>query len=108
MNPKLDPENQSATFCVAGDLLSTNAEALRSEIGGWLDNSHGEPQMWSTFVLDLTAAKMVDSVGLNLVVTVLKRVQKLGAKMQVAYSNQNVLRTFTFTRLDKHLELVKG
>jgi len=51
---------------------------------------------------------MVDSVGLNLVVTVLKHVQKRGARMRVAYSALNVLRTFTFTRLDKHLELVKG
>ena len=50
---------------------------------------------------------MVDSVGLNLIVTLLKRVSKSGARMQIAYSSPNVLRTLTFTRLDKHVELVK-
>ena len=107
MNPNLNLENQSVTFRVAGDLLSSNAEALRGEIGGWFQTSAGEPQQWNTFVLDLTAAKMVDSVGLNLIVTLLKRVQKCGAKMQIAYSSPNVLRTLAFTRLDKHVELVK-
>jgi len=69
--------------------------------------SRGNSAKMDTFKVDLTSAKMIDSVGLNLVVTWLKRTQKLGAKMQVAYSNANVLRTFIFTRLDKHIELVK-
>jgi anti-anti-sigma regulatory factor len=38
----------------------------------------------------------------------LKAVQKQGAKMQIIYTNQNVHRTFLFTRLDKHMELVDG
>jgi len=50
---------------------------------------------------------MVDSVGLNLIVTLLKRVQQRGGRMQIAYSSPNIFRTFTFTRLDKHVELVK-
>jgi anti-anti-sigma factor len=51
---------------------------------------------------------MVDSVGLNFIVNVLKSVQQHGAKMQIVYANQNVHRTFLFTRLDKHLELLSS
>jgi anti-anti-sigma factor len=107
MNSKLDLNEKSLTLRVPGDLISTNAEALRGEIFGLLETSDRPPQAWTAFKLDLTAATMVDSVGLNLIVTLLKRVRKAGARLQIAYSSQNVLRTFIFTRLDKHLELVK-
>jgi anti-anti-sigma factor len=92
---------------VSGDLVSTNAEAFRTEVGGILASADSAGRKWVLFSLDLTAAKMVDSVGLNLVVALLKRVQERGAKLQVTYSNPNVLRTFVFTRLDKHVEMLK-
>ena len=107
MSPELKLENQTLTLHVTGDLISTNAESLRSLIGSSLDTTEQGGQKWTTFVLDLRAAKMVDSVGLNMVVTFLKRVQKLGGKMQVTYSSSDVARTFAFTRLDKQVGLVK-
>jgi anti-anti-sigma factor len=107
MNAKLNAKEKSLTLRVPGDLLSTNAATLRGEIADLLDFPAGEPPTWRILRLDLTAAKMIDSVGLNLIVSLLKAVQKVGAKMQVAYSNQNVFRTFLFTRLDQHIELVK-
>jgi anti-anti-sigma factor len=107
MTPNLDPKKETLTLRVAGDLLSTNAEAVRNEITGLLEAAGATPQKWNVFRLDLSSAKMVDSVGLNLVVGLLKQVQKQGAKLQVTYSSQNIFRTFAFTRLDKHIELVK-
>jgi len=108
MNSPQDSEKDSLTLRVLGDLLSTNAEALQSEFARLLEGADVSSRKWGIFRLDLTGAKMVDSVGLNLVVTLLKRVQKRGARMQIAYSNANVLRTFSFTRLDRHVELVKA
>ena len=107
MNTSLDLNEKSLTLRVPGDLISTNAETLRNEINGLIETPDGAPRKWDTFKLDLTAAKMIDSVGLNVVVTWLKRVQKQGAKMQIAYSSSNVLRTLIFTRLDQHIQLVK-
>lgn len=49
---------------------------------------------------------MVDSMGLNLIVTLLKDMQQRGSRMQVAYSNPNALRTLAFTRLDRHIEML--
>ena len=107
MNTKTAPQQRPLTLRVVGDLISTNAQGVRKEIDELFGNSETAPFSCSTLRLDLSEAQMVDSVGLNLIVFLLKRVQKLGAKLQVAYSSPNVLRTFTFTRLDRHLELLK-
>jgi len=101
------PENNPLTVRVTGDLVSTTTAAVRAEIDVLLAASSRLLEPGATLRLDLTAATMIDSVGLNLVVSLLKAVQTRGAKLQIAYSDQNVLRTLTFTRLDKQLELVK-
>lgn len=98
----------SITLRVEGDLLCTRVDAVRQEAANLLTDSAGAKAAWQIFKLDLTAAKMVDSAGLNLVVALLKRVLAKGGTMQVLYSNENVLRTFKFTRLDEHVQLVKA
>lgn len=107
MNTNLDINEKILTLRVPGDLISTNVEALHSEINGLLGPANISSQSWNIFRLDLSSTTMVDSVGLNLIVTVLKRVQTREAKMQIAYSSQHVLRALTFTRIDKYVELMK-
>jgi len=104
----MNTPHETLTLRVSGDLLSTNAESVRKESTGLFEAAGKASQKWNTFRLDLTSAKMVDSVGLNLIVTLLKHVEKSGARMQIAYSDQNVQRTFVFTRLEQRVELVKG
>jgi anti-anti-sigma factor len=106
MNVKLDIEKRTLTLRVAGDLLSTTVETVRKDFDGWLEISERAAE-WSTFKLDLTAAKMVDASGLYLIVSLLKQVQQRGAVMQVAYSSPNVLRTFVFGHVERHVEMVK-
>jgi anti-anti-sigma factor len=104
MKTHLDPKTNVLTVTLSGDLTSTSAEQLRPPINTLLD----QPKpAWSLFRLELTGAKMVDSVGLNLIVSILKLVQQRGAKMQIVCANTNVHRTFLFTRLDKQIELIK-
>jgi anti-anti-sigma factor len=104
MNLEPNVEIDAMSYRVSGDLVSTNANAIQNEINALLDKSDHPGNL---FRLDLSAATMIDSVGLNLVVALFKRVRKTGAKLQVLYSSQNVLRTFTFTRLDTHIQLKK-
>ena len=98
---------KNLTFRAPGDLLSTNSLALRIEADALLKLEDARGTEWSVFVLDLRAARMVDSVGLNVIVTLLRRVQKKGRRMRVECSSPNVFRTFTFTRLDQLIELVQ-
>jgi anti-anti-sigma factor len=107
MNSQIDQNEKPLAFRAPGDILSTNAEALQNEIDVLLETGDGAVLNWKTFKLYLTATKMIDSAGMSLIATLFKRVQKRGARMQITYSSPNILRTFTFTRLCEHVDLVK-
>jgi anti-anti-sigma factor len=107
MNSNLNREEKTLTLRLSGDLISTTVETVRNEAGDLFGTEAGASPKWDTFILDLTMAQMVDSAGLNFVVSLLKRIHARGAKMQVKYSSPNIFRTFMFTRLDKRVALVK-
>ena len=106
MNTETMPSSDCPTIRVPGDLISTNIEHLRGEANRLLGDAAGLPS-FNFLKIDLTAAGMVDSAGLNLIVTILKRLRARGAQLHIAYSNPNLLRTFIFTRLDQHVKLLK-
>jgi len=106
MNHSINPTDHTLAVTIPGDLLSTNAEQTRTEIFALFESEAVKTTRWETLRLDLTAAKMVDSVGLNLIVALYKEAQKRRAKTTVVISNPNIQRTFLFTRLDKHLTVL--
>lgn len=92
----------SALSCpVSGDLTSTTAAAYRAII----DQKLGATSNWSLVELDLRAARMVDSVGLNLLVSVIKGVKEKGGTVRILISHPNIQRILAFTRIDKHAEV---
>jgi len=107
MKLELNTDGKTMTLPVPGDLISTNVETIRHEANALFGTDASKPPEWNIFTLDLTSAKMVDSAGLNLIVSLFKRAQQHGRKIQILYSNPNILRTIAFTRLDKHVEMVK-
>ncbi|HEX7654734.1 MAG TPA: STAS domain-containing protein [Verrucomicrobiae bacterium] len=108
MRAILDSDKKTLTVQIPADLVSTNAGELRDCLKEVLQTEEGRTVPWQTLRLEMFQAKMVDSVGLNLIVTILRATQKLQVRMQLAYQNPNVLRTLQFTRLDRHLDLVKA
>jgi anti-anti-sigma factor len=106
MKHTADSANMTLTVVIPSDVLSTNTEVLRPEIFKILEDTASEA--WQVLVFDLTAAKMVDSAGLNLLISVVRSVQPRGLKIRALVSNDNILRTFKFTRLDRHIELVEA
>ena len=92
------------TLSVPGDILSTNAEDLRSRLFADLKNSDG---MLGLVEVDLSRASMVDSVGLNLLVSIIKYVKGRNGSVRFLVGNSNVERTFRFTRLDSQAEIVR-
>jgi len=108
MKTNLDRNLGILTITLHCDLTSTTAEQLSPELMTMLAAPAKPEEDWRLFRLELATAKMVDSVGLNLLVGLVKTVQQRGAKMQILCSNPNVQRIFLFTRLDKHVELLKA
>lgn len=102
------PSERQLAFAVSGDLTSANADVILKELSGMIEAKSSDQIAWKIFLLDLSRAKMVDSAGLNVIVAILKRVQKLGATMQILYANQNVYRILVFTRLDQHITLINA
>jgi len=104
MHPLYNPELKTLHVTIPGDILSTNAEALRRDIMAALNDS--TQTTLSVLELDLRAARMVDSAGLNLIVSLVRAASQRSCRTRALVENANVHRTFLFTRLDRYLELV--
>ena len=90
--------------CAApGDLTSTTAPAFRQVLDQTITT---RPTGWDTLEIDLSGAKLVDSVGLNFLVGAVKLAQGRGAKVRIITAHPMVRRILTFTRLDRHAEIV--
>ena len=108
MKHNLDLKSAVLNVGIPGDVLSSKVEELRQSVFGVLESVEVKRANWSTLRLDLTAAKMVDSAGLNLIVSIIKAVKARGGQVRATVGNPNVYRTFIFTRLDKQLELAQA
>jgi anti-anti-sigma factor len=102
----LNNSDKTLLLTIPGDILSTNADQTKKEIYTVLESGNVKAAGWTTLKLDLTAAKMIDSVGLNLIVSLYKEAKKTNAKTTAVISNPNIQRTFLFTRLDTHIQVV--
>lgn len=102
----LTPAEKSLQLIFPGDLLSTNIDQMKKEITAIFGLAEAKSTGWTTLKLDLSAAQMIDSVGLNLVVSLYKEAKKNNAKTVALISNPNIQRTFLFTRLDTHIQVL--
>ncbi len=104
-----EAEPQANTFSASlpGNILSTNAQEVRAQLTAALNDPRSAAGALAVFELDATRAQMIDSVGLNLVVWLLKALRERGARLRLVVSNVHVERTLLFTRLDQQAEIVR-
>jgi len=100
------PAEKTLQLTIPGDLLRANAESIKAEALAILGSAEIKSAGWTVLKLDLTSARMVDSVGLNLVVFLFKEAKKANARTAVVISDKNIQRTFLFTRLNTHLDVI--
>ncbi|MFP4282371.1 MAG: STAS domain-containing protein [Opitutales bacterium] len=94
-------ENSHIYVC-QGDILSTNADAVRPGLFAVCEGLTAG----ALVQFDLRAARMIDSVGLNLIVSALRRAKAQDAQVRIRVSHPTVERMMTFTRIDQHAEVV--
>ena len=80
MQHLVDPSTKTLKLVLPGDILSTDIETLRPAIFGILESTPVEN--WQTLVFDLSATAMIDSAGLNLLISVIRSVQPRGVKLR--------------------------
>src|SRR5690349_15768865 len=102
----LNPHSQTPPLASTGHVLSTNARTLRQEVCTWLQSEDVSRTPWPTRDLDLTASRLIDSMGLNLLVSVIKLARNRSAKVVGRIASPNVQRALLFTRLNTPMELV--
>ncbi len=92
----------SHNYKADGDIVSTNATLHWSRIESILENvASGQ-----LLEIDLRASRMVDSVGLNVIVKTIKSAETKKARVRLLIANQSLKRICTFTRLDQKAEIV--
>ena len=105
---QLDTSVGILSVTIPGDILSTNADTLRDELFGLLESPEIKTGAWQILKLDLTTAQMVDSVGLNLIVSLIRAVKARQGTVEAAIRSANIHRTFMFTRLDRQITVSKS
>lgn len=106
MKHELVRESKTLRVLFAHDILSTNAESLRTELMSIVDAPSLAPTSWDCLEADLSGARMVDSVGLNFIAGIVKVLQKRGKRLRVRTASPHIRRAFKFTRLDQLAEVV--
>ena len=94
-----DGEAGWAIVGVTGELELATAPRLRQQVVSLVGEGH------TRIVLDLTQVDFVDSIGLGVIVSVLKRVRSHGGELVLVGPVPRVRALFELTRLDEILEL---
>jgi anti-sigma B factor antagonist len=88
-----------AIVVITGELELATAPRLRQQVVNLVGEGH------TRVVLDLTNVDFLDSIGLGVIVSVLKRVRSHGGELVLVGAVPRVRALFELTRLDEILEL---
>ncbi|MFZ5806689.1 MAG: STAS domain-containing protein [Verrucomicrobiota bacterium] len=90
-------------FVFHQDVLSSVVEEMSFLIKKNLEDKKQED--WNILEIDLHAVRVMDSMGLNLLIGLLKHAQLRNARVRCKISSPTIHRTFLFTRLDKQMDV---
>lgn len=88
---------------IKGDILSTHAKELSGTFGYALEEAARKDVRELT--VDLTSARMVDSTGLNVLMTLVRGAREGGIPVRVIITSPAVRRVFEVSRLDQVVEV---
>lgn len=92
-----DKDSSTLTLKLSSDLLSTNVEQASHALEGVFNSA----PTYKKVVLDLLACKMVDSVGLNLLFSVMNRAKERGNEAKIIIPKGNLERIMQIAQLGK-------
>lgn len=105
MNHKIDKDKKELKLIFSGDLLSNNIEDLWEDINPVINSDEVKKAEVDTWILDMNNTQMVDSLGLNLIVSLIKKAQKAGAKVKAIVLSHVVYMTLLNTRVHEKMEI---
>ena len=105
MKYAIEKHHNRLTLYFPTDVVSTNVDGLKREIDELMQSDKCQEADWSNLKLELSDAKMVDSAGLNFVVTLVKQAKAREGTVEAVISSEHIRRTLMFTRLDKQMKV---
>lgn len=90
------------TCACPGDLVSTSSKAYREKV----DQAMASKTAYTVLELDLRAARFIDSVGINLIILLIRKMKDKNGSVRLLIANPNLKRVLTFMRVDQHAELI--
>ncbi len=100
------PDGTRLSAVIPGDLVTTTVESLRLDLHGLMEEPAVKKARVHCLELDLRQARMMDSAGLNLLVSLVKLGRDLDFKLRIVVANAALQRVLQFTRMDKLIEIV--
>jgi anti-anti-sigma factor len=97
---------EEITLVINGNILSTNVQEVRQKVLDILTQNETSNPSWKRLHLDLAAAQMIDSTGLNFLVAVTRHVKKRGIELKISVSSPNISKSFSFIRLNRQADIV--
>jgi len=91
---------------IPGDIKSTTVSDLQRDIFAILNDPGVRGLPFDTVEFVATEAKMFDSLGLNLIVALLKAVKQRDEKMRLRVASRAVYMTCLAVSLERQLELI--
>lgn len=95
-------------FDIPGDLKSTRVAEVFENFHEMRDSEDVRNTAWHSIELDLTGAKMIDSMGLNCLVHILKWAKERNATARILIGDGNLDRLLRFTRMNEHADIVRA
>jgi anti-sigma B factor antagonist len=99
---KISHEGDTIYIDIEGDISFNNAQEIRKAI---LDSIQSTDK---TAVVNLSKVDFMDSSGLSIFITLLKRVKEQGGELILEYPQLGVQRFLEMTRLDDLMEIRKA
>ena len=90
---------QQVVFQPEGDIVAASATELRGKLRDLVNN--GARQL----VIDLEKTKMVDSVGLGLLIASHNSLQKVGGQLSIVRASADILELLTTMRIHQHFSV---
>lgn len=106
VKPLYNTQNSCLQLALEGDLKSTTTAALHRDVFSVLAHDSARSLQITVVEIDISSASMVDSLGLNLIISVLKWSQQRGAKLRILVGKRGVYSTLLAVGLDRQAEVV--
>ncbi len=106
VKPHYITESACLQLTVLGDLKSTTVKVLHAEISSVIRHEYAFSLRVDVLELDISAAGIVDSLGLNLVLTLVKWATGNGAEIHIVVGARSVHDTLSAIGLERHAKFI--